>query len=123
MKAARGRKKKRVSDALDAAKTALVVQCLDEGGDWDTTLNALTPLWRWLFTTRDGLLQADGEGYYDRTGLVLEVRSRHIGLPGVIVAVLLAGTGLLGYAILSPPSLAGVGKAVQGSPSPRDGPA
>ena len=57
------------------------------------------------------------------SGLVLEVRSRHIGLPGVVVAALLAGTGLLGYAILSPPSLAGVGKAVQGSPSPRDGPA
>jgi hypothetical protein len=73
LKGARGRKRKRVVDGLDGAKTAVIIQVLTGGRDWDATLDALTPLWRWLFTTRDGLLQADGEGYYDRTGLVLEV--------------------------------------------------
>jgi len=72
LKGTRGRKRKRVVDGLEAAKTAVIVQALSDGRDWDTTLDALTPLWRWLFSTRDGLLQADGEGYYDRTGLVLE---------------------------------------------------
>jgi hypothetical protein len=36
-------------------------------------LKAIDPLWRWLHANRRGLLQADGEGYYDAKGLVLEL--------------------------------------------------
>lgn len=44
------------------------------GGDRDATvtLAEIQPLWDWLFAMRTGLLQADGEGFYDVRGLILE---------------------------------------------------
>ena len=45
----------------------------EEEADAEETLDALGPLWSWLQENRRGMLQADGEGYYDVNGLVLEV--------------------------------------------------
>lgn len=33
----------------------------------------IEPLWNWLFTQYDGVLQVDYEGYYDRNGLLLDL--------------------------------------------------
>lgn len=65
--------KSRVLEALGAARTIVAAQVLFGTGDTETTLSRLDPLWRWLFRHRLGLLQADGEGYYDARGLVLQV--------------------------------------------------
>ncbi len=39
----------------------------------EATLQKLDPLWGWLISHRKGLLKADGEGYYDHSGLMLKV--------------------------------------------------
>lgn len=69
----RGKRKKDVLKVLDEAKTILAVQVLWEDRDADATLDRLSPLWDWLFSNRTGLLRADGEGYYDTSGLILGV--------------------------------------------------
>jgi hypothetical protein len=38
----------------------------------EITFSQIEPLWQWLFDHRSGLLQAEAEGYYDRTKLILE---------------------------------------------------
>jgi hypothetical protein len=63
--------KARVVAALRSARIILAAQVLYGTGDSETTLARLDPLWAWLFHNRRGLLQADGEGYYDEFGLVL----------------------------------------------------
>jgi hypothetical protein len=65
--------KANVVASLRAARTIVAAQVLFGTGDTDSTLKALDPLWQWLFRNRRGLLQADGEGYYDARGLVLSV--------------------------------------------------
>lgn len=35
------------------------------------TLDRLVPLWTWLQANRRGLIQADGEGYYDGQELIM----------------------------------------------------
>lgn len=62
-----------VPGVLNQASALLAVQVLWGTGDTETTLTRLDPLWAWLFQHRRGLMQADGEGYYDRDGLVLLV--------------------------------------------------
>lgn len=62
-----------VLEALSNARTILAVQVLFGDRETDETLDALDPLWSWLQDNRRGLLQADGEGYYDTSGLILEV--------------------------------------------------
>lgn len=66
--------KRRVLDALEGARAIVAAQVLFGTGDTETTLNRLDPLWAWLFDHREGLLQADGEGYYDARGLLLQVQ-------------------------------------------------
>lgn len=68
-----GRGKRRVIDILRAARSIVAVQVLFGDGDTERTLTALDPLWRWLHANRRGLLQADGEGYYEGPELILEV--------------------------------------------------
>jgi hypothetical protein len=63
--------KKRVVDTLRAARAIVAVQVLFGDGDTDRTLDRLTPLWTWLQANRRGLIQADGEGYYDGEALIL----------------------------------------------------
>ena len=65
--------KAKVLETLANARTILAVQVLLGAGDSDETLDALDPLWSWLIDNRRGLLQADGEGYYDENGLILEL--------------------------------------------------
>lgn len=62
-----------VLETLSAARTIVAVQVLFGHSDTEETLDALDPLWTWLQDNRRGLLQAGGEGYYDSSGLILEV--------------------------------------------------
>ena len=62
-----------VVDHLRRASTVVVVRVLWGGSDTNQPLEMLVPLWNWLFANRAGLLQVDGEGFYDNTGLVLEI--------------------------------------------------
>jgi hypothetical protein len=62
-----------VLETLANARTILAAQVLFGDRDTDETLDALGPLWSWLQDNRRGLLQADGEGYYDTDGLILEL--------------------------------------------------
>ncbi|HKW46527.1 MAG TPA: hypothetical protein VJN70_03750, partial [Gemmatimonadaceae bacterium] len=65
--------KARVIDTLRAARSTVAAQILFGTGDSETTLAKLDPLWQWLFRNYRGLLQADGEGYYDGSGIVLRM--------------------------------------------------
>lgn len=65
--------KRRVLDALGSARAIVAAQVLFGTGDTESTLNRLDPLWAWLFSHREGLLQADSEGYYDARALLLRV--------------------------------------------------
>ena len=64
--------KESVLQILTNAKTSVVIQVLWQERDSEQTLSKIDPLWNWLFTNRQGLLQADGEGYYDSSGLIAE---------------------------------------------------
>lgn len=55
---------------LDSAKRTVVVRV----GDHDEALELLDVVWDWLFAHRSGLLQADGEGFYDGEELILPVK-------------------------------------------------
>ncbi len=66
-----GRKKRSVLNVLERARAIVVVQVLGQGRDTEATLQKIDPLWDWLFANRKGLLHADGEGFYDRSGLIL----------------------------------------------------
>ena len=65
--------KANVLETLENARAILAVQVLFGNSDTDETLDALAPLWSWLQDNRRGLLHADGEGYYDANGLILEL--------------------------------------------------
>jgi hypothetical protein len=52
-----------VLDALDRAEGMVVLHVLRAGHENPTLLNQL---WEWLFSTRQGLLQVDEEGFFDR---------------------------------------------------------
>lgn len=68
-----GENKERVMEALRSANAMVVVRVLWQGRDSEPTLEKIAPLWQWLFSNREGLMQADGEGYYDASGLILAV--------------------------------------------------
>jgi hypothetical protein len=69
---ARGKKKEIVLQTLDNATTTVAIQVLWQERNTEQTLSKIDPLWQWLFSNRKGLLQVDGEGYYDSSGLILE---------------------------------------------------
>jgi hypothetical protein len=60
-----------VLHTLQQVKAMLVLRVLWQDRTTEATLQKIDPLWKWLFATRDGILQVDGEGYYDRSGLIL----------------------------------------------------
>jgi hypothetical protein len=66
--------KRRVIDVLRAAREIVAVQVLFGNEDTGWTLDRLSPLWTWLQSNRRGLVQADGEGYYDGHDLILTLR-------------------------------------------------
>lgn len=63
----------RVQSLLTAARAMVVVRVLSQGRESEATLDRIAPLWDWLFKEYRGLLQADGEGYYDVNGEVLRI--------------------------------------------------
>jgi hypothetical protein len=71
---AEGENKKRVLETLNNAKSIFCIQVLNQGRSSDEdTLSKIDPIWEWCFRNRKGLMQADAEGYYDASGLILEV--------------------------------------------------
>ncbi len=62
---------------LLADATAMVVLRVDEMGHYNA--EKLDVLWDWLFEIRGGLLQVDGEGYYDAERLILPVEDSEDG--------------------------------------------
>ena len=73
LRSSRSKAKQQVLDALASSQAILAVQAHFQDRTVDETLEKVDPLWRWLFSTRDGLVQADGEGYYTKTRLLLKV--------------------------------------------------
>jgi len=59
---------------LKDAECICCVRVLFGGRESEATLLRIDPIWNWFFKNRSGLMQADAEGYYDRSGLVLEVK-------------------------------------------------
>ena len=70
---AEGESKTLVIETLQSAKAIVALRVLWQGREVKPTLVKLDPLWQWLFSNRKGLMQADDEGYYDQSGLILEV--------------------------------------------------
>lgn len=69
----RGWKKMEVIKTLTAAKAIVAVQVFSGGQNSTEVFEKLMPLWDWLKVNRRGLLQADYEGYYNKSGLILKV--------------------------------------------------
>lgn len=65
--------RERVLAVVAATRAILAVRVLWQGREAEPTLRRLDPLWEWLFETHEGLMHADGEGFYDEENLVLEV--------------------------------------------------
>jgi hypothetical protein len=68
-----GPARERVLEALTAARAIVAAQVLHGAYEENDAPTRIDPLWQWLFANRRGLLQADGEGYYDAHGLVLRI--------------------------------------------------
>ncbi len=68
----RSRGAKTVLQVLNNAKTTVAIQVLWQDRTVAQTLNRIDPLYKWLFANRKGLLQVDGEGYYNGSKLILK---------------------------------------------------
>lgn len=69
----RGRGKKQVLEVLQSASAVAAIQVLQQGRETEATFARIDPLSAWLLENRQGLLQADGEGFYDREKLILRL--------------------------------------------------
>lgn len=67
------RNAKRVMKVLEAAQAIVAVHVLWLDREPEETLEKIDPLWRWLFSNRCGLVQADAEGFYERSRRILAV--------------------------------------------------
>jgi hypothetical protein len=65
--------KDKVIHLLRKAKAMLVIRILWQDRDAETTIHTIAPLWDWLFDNYQGLLQIDGEGYFDKDRQVLQM--------------------------------------------------
>ena len=63
----------KVRNTLKSATHIVAVSALWQGKDSEETLSKLEPLWDWLFANCKGLLQADNDGFYDESGMILEL--------------------------------------------------
>ena len=61
-----------VINSLKNTTFIVAISALWEGKDSDKTLAKLDVIWDWLFENKQGLLQADNDGFYDQSGLILE---------------------------------------------------
>jgi hypothetical protein len=63
--------KNKVINLLKKAKVMLVIRILWQDRDVEATIHTIAPVWDWLFDNYQGLLQIDGEGYFDRERQIL----------------------------------------------------
>jgi hypothetical protein len=66
--------KEQVNAIFDKATLLIAVKVLFLERETETTLLRIDPIWDWLFANREGILQVDGEGFYDRDELILELK-------------------------------------------------
>jgi hypothetical protein len=66
-------RKVHVLRVLNEATAVVAVQVLWQGRETGSMPERLDPLWKWLFANYRGLMQVDAEGYYDASGLILQV--------------------------------------------------
>ena len=71
---ARGDRKQEVLDVLERTRFTFAVQVIWMGRHAELTLRRIDPVWGWVFKHYEGMLHVDGEGFYDRSGLVLEMK-------------------------------------------------
>ncbi|MBL8166232.1 MAG: hypothetical protein JNJ61_29885 [Anaerolineae bacterium] len=60
-----------VLDVLNQATWMVAVETFWEGDQSEAVLSKIDPLWDWLFINRKGVLQADFEGFYDESGVIV----------------------------------------------------
>lgn len=64
----------RVQDVLGKARAMVVIEATWEGEDYEPVLDAIDGVWDWLYAAYPhGLVQAENEGFYDSTDLILEI--------------------------------------------------
>lgn len=63
----------RVEQVLKDARRVIAIGVLWQAREVEPTLKVIDPIIDWLTRTRQGLLQADGDGYYEKGELVLVV--------------------------------------------------
>jgi hypothetical protein len=61
-----------IARRLESVTAVLAVGVLWQEREAERTLGLLSPLWDWLLANRRGLIQADGEGFYEGQNLILE---------------------------------------------------
>ncbi len=61
----------KILDQIHSTNLLIAIEAIWSGTQRNTTLDKLDPLWTWLFDNHPGILQADGEGFYTREGLIL----------------------------------------------------
>lgn len=61
-----------VEAALHSSRQLIEIRLDVLEEDLDDSLEAIDPLWDWLFDSREGLLHAEGEGYYQDGEMLLE---------------------------------------------------
>ena len=61
-----------VEAALHSSRQLIQIRLDVLEEDLDDSLEAIDPLWDWLFDSREGLLHAEGEGYYQDGEMLLE---------------------------------------------------
>ena len=74
LKDAEGENKPKVLEVLKNAKAIFCIRVLDQSREVEETLIKIDPFWKWFFGNRKGLMQAELEGYYDASGLILEFK-------------------------------------------------
>jgi hypothetical protein len=68
-----GPRAQHILDTLRAAQQVVVLKILYQGRDPEQTLTRIDPVPVWLMMNREGLLQVDGEGFYEGEELIFEM--------------------------------------------------
>lgn len=63
----------RIMSTFKSSTAMVAIEAFWQGQDSEATLQKIDPLWDWLFQTHSGLLQADYEGIYAASELLLEL--------------------------------------------------
>lgn len=68
-----GPRAQHVLDTLRQTRQTVALRILWQGRDSEQTLTKIDPVLVWLIMNRDGLLQVDGEGFYEGEDLIFEM--------------------------------------------------